>query len=111
MALPRGWLEAVNRPPSEAELEALRRSIARGTPFGSEASVKAAAKRLGVQSTLRPPRPSMAKHQSIKKRFLTPFRPPLRLNSHATNDPRRGNRAIAAFNDIGYGLRKVNVAG
>jgi putative transposase len=54
MTLPRNWLELVNKPQTEAELEALRRSIARGTPYGSENWVKAIVKRLGLQSTIRP---------------------------------------------------------
>src|SRR5579871_3786700 len=33
---PRDWLSLVNQPQSEAELEAIRRSVARGQPYGSE---------------------------------------------------------------------------
>lgn len=51
---PRGWLEFVNEPQTEAELEAVRRCVARGTPHGSEKWVKRSAKRLGLASTLRP---------------------------------------------------------
>jgi len=62
VALPRDWRAAVNRIQSEAELAAIRRSIARGTPFGAESWVKIAAKRLGLQSTLNPRgRPKMSK--------------------------------------------------
>jgi putative transposase len=54
VALPANWTTVVNRPQSEAELEAIRRSIARGTPFGAESWVKIAAKRLGLQATIGP---------------------------------------------------------
>ncbi len=54
VALPANWPALVNRPQNEAELEAIRRSIARGTPFGSDQWVKTAAKRLGLQATIRP---------------------------------------------------------
>lgn len=50
---PRDWLSWVNRAETEAELEALRHSVDRGTPFGSEAWVSATAERLGLRSTLR----------------------------------------------------------
>jgi putative transposase len=52
--LPSDWRNLVNRPQSEAELAALRRSIARGTPFGSESWTKIAVRRLGLQATIRP---------------------------------------------------------
>jgi putative transposase len=48
------WIKRVNRPGSEAELEALRRSIARGAPFGTPAWSKATATDLGLQSSLNP---------------------------------------------------------
>src|SRR5688572_11712041 len=35
--LPRNWAELVNRPQTETEVEAVRRSIARGTPLGGAA--------------------------------------------------------------------------
>jgi putative transposase len=54
VALPRDWRAMVNRVQSEAELAAIRRSIARGTPFGADNWIKIAAKRLGLQSTLNP---------------------------------------------------------
>lgn len=54
MRRPRGWLDYVNQPQTEAELAALRTCVARGTPFGSEKWVKSSAKRLGLASTLRP---------------------------------------------------------
>jgi putative transposase len=50
---PRVWLRLVNEPQSEAELEALRRAVRRGRPFGRPTWEKQAASRLGLESTLR----------------------------------------------------------
>jgi len=46
LPLPRRWRQHVQTPQTEAELESLRRSVTRSAPF--------AAKRLNLQSTLRP---------------------------------------------------------
>jgi len=54
VALPRGWRGHVQRPQTEAELEALRRSVVRGAPFGHASWQEQTAKRLNLQSTLRP---------------------------------------------------------
>jgi putative transposase len=43
----------VNRPHTERELEALRRSVHRGAPFGSTAWQEQTARRLGLEFTLR----------------------------------------------------------
>jgi putative transposase len=51
--LPAGWLGHVNGAETEAELAALRRSVARGRPFGDGPWVEWTAKRLGLESTLR----------------------------------------------------------
>lgn len=51
---PRNWLALVNTPQTEAELAALRQSIARGTPCGNGRWTKRVAKRLGLESSLRP---------------------------------------------------------
>jgi putative transposase len=52
---PRNWLRRVNDQPQKgAKLEGLRRSVQRGRPFGSEVWVVRTAKRLGLESTLRP---------------------------------------------------------
>jgi putative transposase len=48
------WVEWVNRRESESELAELRQSAQRGKPFGSEIWIKRMAKRLGLESTLRP---------------------------------------------------------
>ena len=52
--LPRNWTAHVNRPQSDAELAALRKSVNRGAPYGGETWIKIAARRLGLASTLRP---------------------------------------------------------
>lgn len=54
--VPRGddWLAWVNQPPADAELEPVRTSIVRGRPFGSAVWQKRAARRLGLEFTLRP---------------------------------------------------------
>ena len=52
--LPRQWRAWVNKPQTEAEIAALRHSVNRGTPFGSEDWQKQSAARLGLNSTLRP---------------------------------------------------------
>jgi putative transposase len=54
VARPANWLERVNEPLSASELESLRRSVQRGTPYGSALWVKKTAGRLGLESTLRP---------------------------------------------------------
>lgn len=52
--LPRNWKDRVNRSQTEAELAALRQSLHRGTPYGSDQWTKLTARRLGLESTLRP---------------------------------------------------------
>ena len=49
----RSWVEGVNRPSTEAELQALRRSVLRGAPFGAPEWQAQAAGALGLESTLR----------------------------------------------------------
>lgn len=51
---PANWLKWVNQPQTQEELAALRRSVDRGQPFGAEAWRKRTAKRLGLESTMRP---------------------------------------------------------
>jgi len=51
---PRQWLTWVNAPETVAELKALRENVNRGRPFGNTAWVARIAKRLGLESTLRP---------------------------------------------------------
>jgi len=64
MDRPSDWVRRVNRPETDAELEAIRRSVNRSAPFGSKAWQARTAARLGLQSTLRPrgrPRKSKSK--------------------------------------------------
>ena len=51
---PRNWVAMVNAAQTEAELTALRHSIARGAPFGNQRWMQRVAKRLGLESSLRP---------------------------------------------------------
>ena len=54
--LPRlaNWVEHVNNPLTEGELDAIRRSIRRGRPLGDSQWTETIARRLGLESTLRP---------------------------------------------------------
>jgi putative transposase len=47
-------LQIVERPQSEGELQALRRSAQRGSPYGTARWQKNTAVRLGLEFTLRP---------------------------------------------------------
>lgn len=51
---PRNWRSRVNKPLSDAELQAIRHSTRKGTPFGSEGWVSQTATRLNLGHTLRP---------------------------------------------------------
>ena len=53
IARPNSWLSWVNEPQTQAELDRLRISVQRGSPFGAEGWVHEAAERFGVLSTLR----------------------------------------------------------
>jgi putative transposase len=53
-ARPRDWLHRVQRAQTKAELEALRRCVVRGQPFGSDAWCEKIIRRLGLASTIRP---------------------------------------------------------
>lgn len=65
--MPCNWLQRVNQAESEAELEALRTSLHRGRPFGSQAWTLATAQRLGLCNSLRP-RGRPRKESEPKKR-------------------------------------------
>ncbi|HLN29988.1 MAG TPA: transposase [Gemmataceae bacterium] len=54
VVLPANWPQLVNKPQTEAELAAMRQSVARGRPYGSDRWVQRVVKRLGLQSTIRP---------------------------------------------------------
>ena len=49
----KNWLALVNQPMTESELDAVRRAVRRGSPFGSERWQARVAKRLGLEFTLR----------------------------------------------------------
>lgn len=53
VAGPSRWVDWVNEPQTEVELEALRRCVTRGQPFGSEVWARHTARRLGLEATLR----------------------------------------------------------
>ncbi len=50
---PADWVEFVNEPQSQSELEALRRSVNRGCPFGDEQWQQQMVRELGLESTVR----------------------------------------------------------
>ena len=54
--LPRlpNWVDHVNKPLTEAELDAVRRCVRRGRPFGDPAWIETTARQLGLETTLRP---------------------------------------------------------
>jgi putative transposase len=54
IALPDNWIDHVHQAETEAELEALRHSVQRGCPFGSNTWQQKTAQRLGLGHTLRP---------------------------------------------------------
>jgi putative transposase len=62
--IPANWVKEVNRAQTEAELEAIRRSVQRGQPYGEESWAKRVAVRLGLESTLRS-RGRPRKHPSL----------------------------------------------
>jgi len=49
-----GWTNHVNAAQTQTELDRLRQSVNRGTPFGSETWAQRTAKALGLESSLRP---------------------------------------------------------
>jgi putative transposase len=67
---PKGWLEWVNTPQTEAEVDSLRACIRRRRPYGDSPWVGQTAQRLGLEATLRPlGRPR-------KKKAVPPFSAP-----------------------------------
>ncbi|MEQ8788176.1 MAG: hypothetical protein RIC55_17845 [Pirellulaceae bacterium] len=49
-----GWADHVNKPQTEGELAALRRSVSRGSPYGDDPWTDRMIRRLGLESTHRP---------------------------------------------------------
>lgn len=54
LALPAEWARIVDGDEPPAQLETVRRSVNRGTPFGNQRWVRRTADRLGIESSLRP---------------------------------------------------------
>ncbi len=52
---PRDWLDFVNRPQTDAEVAAIKRSVRRGSPLGNKHWTEGTAADLGLENTLRPP--------------------------------------------------------
>jgi REP-associated tyrosine transposase len=61
------WLELVNQPQTELEVSAIREAIRRGRPIGCPTWVTDTAKRLSLESSLRPP------HRGRTKGLPTPL--------------------------------------
>jgi putative transposase len=55
VALGRDWMAHVNRPQSEAELTAIRRSAVRGQPYGGATWQQKISRQLGLEHTFRSP--------------------------------------------------------
>ena len=53
--LPTPWVEWVDRPLSDEELNVIRDSVRRGHPFGDAAWTRGTTERTGLRATLRPP--------------------------------------------------------
>ncbi|MFO0872939.1 MAG: transposase [Phycisphaerales bacterium] len=67
VARPRDWVRRVNQSPTPAETDAVRRCVARGSPFGAAPWSARTAERLGLEQTLRPRgRPRRAPARSKK---------------------------------------------
>lgn len=72
---PADWLRTANRPQTQAELDAVRRSVVRGRPLGDSRWVERTAARLGLAQTLRPrgrPRKQRGAEKMTPDPFLTP---------------------------------------
>lgn len=51
---PEDWVRRVNAAQTQAELDAIRHAVARGSPFGSEGWAERIVRRLGLEHTQRP---------------------------------------------------------
>lgn len=71
VARPRMWVDEVNRPATPGELEAVRRSAQRGTPYGDATWIERTVQRLGLESTVR-------RRGRPRKRGQDPFRESLK---------------------------------
>lgn len=52
--MPRNWIDLLNQPQTESELAALRGARDRGRPYGDLRWMEKTAKRLGIESSIRP---------------------------------------------------------
>ena len=63
-----GWVARVNEAMGDEELEAMRRSVQRGRPWGDEGWVETIARRLNLESTMRPRgRPKKARTEAEER--------------------------------------------
>ena len=64
---PTGWMERVNKPMSGKELERIRTSVRRGTPYGDTQWLESTCERTGLWSTTRPiGRPPKRKRPAVQ---------------------------------------------
>ena len=67
------WVECVNRPVKEAEVERLRTSVRRGRPFGDDVWARETARKLGLEHTFRDAgRPRMATTNPVARSTALP---------------------------------------
>jgi putative transposase len=52
---PANWIELINTPQTDTELQELRTSVTRGRPYGDDHWQRRTARRLNLESSLRPP--------------------------------------------------------
>jgi putative transposase len=71
--MPADWVDIVNKPQTEAELEAVRRAVARNSPFGSDEWSKLTAETLGLQATLRPRGRPRKKRERDEEQAIDPL--------------------------------------
>jgi REP-associated tyrosine transposase len=73
--LPRraNWVDHVNAVPTAAELQAIRRSVLRGRPYGDEPWSHETVQRLGLESTLRPQGRPKKQQTGCWQLFVIPF--------------------------------------
>ena len=68
--LGRLWCDHVNQPQTEAELEAIRRCVVRGQPYGGDRWRAKVARQLGLEHTFRPRgRPRKKAHQATTPNY------------------------------------------
>lgn len=97
---PRNWVGLVNAVQTEGELDALRRSVRRGCPFGDEVWQQSTAKQLGLEFTLRPEGDRERNNERPReptKWDLSPFR-----SQFGATRPRAGER-LAVKPGLGNG--------